>query len=184
MFFAFPTSVAAHAELVSSTPADGAVVAGTPDEIILTYSEAMDPAKSSITLHPAGGAEIARGGVDPDNDTVMRMTPPELEAGAYEIRSTATALDGHIEHEIVKFTVSEPTPAPATPSPTPSASPTVAPTASPTASPSASPSPSAAGDQTPTSTTDLLIPILAVLLIVAVLGTMLVRNRSRGGGPA
>ena len=37
------------------------------------------------------GTEVAAGGVDPDNEKAMRIDPPELEPGAYEIRSTAFA---------------------------------------------------------------------------------------------
>jgi hypothetical protein len=184
LLFAWPMPVAAHAELVSSSPADGATLTSTPGEIVLTYSEALDPSKSSIALHGADGAEIARGGVDPDNDTVMRMTPPELNESAYEIRSTAAALDGHIEHEIVRFGVALPPSIPPTETPT-SAPPSIAETAaSPSPSPAASPSPSAAGDQTTSTGADLVIPIVVVLALVVVLGAMLMRGRLQGGGQA
>jgi methionine-rich copper-binding protein CopC len=178
-----PVAVMAHAELESATPADGAVLAAPPTEIVITYTEELDPSKSSLTLHDASGAEVASGGVDPDNDAAMRIDPPTLAPGTYEIRSTAVAAhDGAIDRETLTFTISEPTPAPTeAPTPTPSAAPSETPAA--TALPSAVPSPAPSADGTNASSTDVLVPILAAIVLVAVLGGWLL-SRSRGRGPA
>jgi hypothetical protein len=179
----WPAAAFAHAELESASPADGAVLEAPPTEIVFTYTEELDPSGSSLTLHDASGAQLAAGGVDPSDDLVMRIDPPELVAGAYEIRSTAlSAHDDHLERNVVTFTVTEPTPPP-TPSPTPAPSATATPTTPPTASPSAAPSPSPSADGTPASTTDVLIPIVAAVVLVALLGAWLF-GRSRGRGPA
>ena len=179
----WPAAAFAHAELESASPADGAILEAPPTEIVFTYTEELDPSGSSLTLHDARGTQLAAGGVDPSDDLVMRIDPPELVAGAYEIRSTAlSAHDDHLERNVVTFTVTEPTPPP-TPSPTPAPSATATPTTPPTASPSAAPSPSPPADGTPTSTTDVLIPIVAAVVLVALLGAWLF-GRSRGRGPA
>jgi hypothetical protein len=179
----WPAAAFAHAELESASPADGAVLEAPPTEIVFTYTEELDPSGSSLTLHDARGTQLAAGGVDPSDDLVMRIDPPELVAGAYEIRSTAlSAHDDHLERNVVTFTVTEPTPPP-TPSPTPAPSATATPTTPPTASPSAAPSPSPPADGTPASTTDVLIPIVAAVVLVALLGAWLF-GRSRGRGPA
>ena len=179
----WPAAAFAHAELESASPADGAILEAPPTEIVFTYTEELDPSGSSLTLHDASGTQLAAGGVDPSDDLVMRIDPPELVAGAYEIRSTAlSAHDDHLERNVVTFTVTEPTPPP-TPSPTPAPSATATPTTPPTASPSAAPSPSPSADGTPASTTDVLIPIVAAVVLVALLGAWLF-GRSRGRGPA
>ncbi|HET9456906.1 MAG TPA: copper resistance CopC family protein [Candidatus Limnocylindrales bacterium] len=179
----WPAAAFAHAELETATPADGAVLEAPPTEIVFTYTEELDPTGSSLTLHDASGSQIAAGGVDPSDALIMRIDPPELAAGAYEVRSTAlSAHDDHLERNVVSFTVSEPTPAP-TPSQTPIPSATAEPTAPPSASPSAAPSPSPSEDGTPASTTDVLIPIVAAIVLVALLGAWLL-SRSRGRRPA
>ena len=71
-----PGLVAAHAELETSSPKDTEVVEGTPAEIWGTYSEAVKVDGSSLVLQDAGsGKELARGGVDPDDDKRMVITP-------------------------------------------------------------------------------------------------------------
>lgn len=180
-----PLVALAHAELESASPPDGAVLDSPPSEIVLTFTEALDAVKSHMELIGPDGSQVASGVVDPDNDKAMRIDPPELSPGAYEIRSTAFAAhDGALKREVLTFTVNAPSPTPtATPIPAPSASAT--PFASPSASPSASPTPApSAGGPTSGSGADVLLPILAALIVVAVLGAMLLRGRSRGGGRA
>jgi methionine-rich copper-binding protein CopC len=176
-----PGVAAAHSELESANPADGAVLDASPPEIVLTFSETLDPQKSSISLRDASGAEVAGARVDPDDDTVMRFTPPTLAPGAYEIRWTSVAEDGDLLRGTVHFEVAA---AEVTSSPTaePSESPSAVATASagPTTAPS--PSPSAAGGQT-ASSSDVILPILAAIVLIAVLGAWLLRNRARGARP-
>ncbi len=182
---ALPSSVAAHSELETAVPADGAVVTGTPPEIVLTFSDALDSKKSSMTLHDATGVQLAKNGVDLADNTVMRLIPAALAAGTYEVRWTSAALDGDILRGTLQFTVVAPTPSPtsaptATPSPSPSASPSPEPSASPSPSPSASPPPGPAN----ASGGDVLLPIIAAIVVIGILGAMLLRGRSRGGGRA
>jgi copper resistance protein C len=180
---ALPPGVAAHSELKTADPADGAVLSAPPAEVVLTFTDTLDPAKSSVTLHDAAGTEIAKGAVDPTDDAVMRLTPPALDPGTYEIRWTSAALDGDLLRGILHFTLTAPTPSP-TPTATPSAAPSASP--SPSAAPSVipSPSPSASPGPASTSASDVILPILAALVLVGVLGAVLLRGRSRGGGSA
>jgi methionine-rich copper-binding protein CopC len=179
-----PATVLAHAELETTTPDDGAVVEGTPTEIVATFSEALDDG-SSLSLRDAAGDEVARSEPDPDDPTRMVIADvPELAPGAYTVRWTASSDDGHLERDTWSFTVAvvltpSPTTAPtasATPAPSTAPTPTVAPTPSSAASPTASPAP---GDGDPTSGTDVLIPIIAGLAIVAIAGGVLLSRRGR-----
>jgi methionine-rich copper-binding protein CopC len=169
---------AAHAELTASDPADGSEVAG-PFEgpITLSFSESLGENSRAELLDDQGDA-IADASFDatqPDQLTIELDAP--LAAGDYRIEIVAAGADGHIERPVVEFTVLEPEPTtPPAPSPTAAPSSSAAPSAAPSASPAPTPTPSA--DGTPTAgSSDVLIPILAAVIAVAVLGFVLLRNR-------
>jgi methionine-rich copper-binding protein CopC len=181
---ALPLAASAHSELETSSPADKSTVAGTPDEILLTFSETLNPKKSSILLLDSRGAQVAKAGVDLTDDTVMRLAPPTLEAGGYEIDWTSVALDGDLLRGKVTFTVTAPTPSPTVvPTATASSAATIAPTTNPTASPSASASAVASPAPAPASASgaDVIVPVLVAIVLIAVLGAILLRGRSGGG---
>lgn len=198
--FGVAATATAHAELVTPTPADGATVEGTPPEISGVYSEPMTAGGSSLKLEDASGAVIATGGVVPGDDTKMAIDPvPELAPGTYTVASTTTsAADGDIDRKKWSFTVTaaatpEPTPTPtATAVPSASAPPasasaapasaTAQPTAAPSAAPTsaaATPAPSADGGSSTSSGTDVLLPILAAVVILVVIGGYLYSRRDR-----
>ena len=184
-FMMFPAGVAAHAELEKATPADGATVEGTPAEISATFSEALDPDRSTFSLRTAAGERLAVGFIDPEDPTRMIIDPvPELAPGVYEARWTAKGSDDHLERDTWSFTVAPapspsataaPTPASsASAEPTPSATPEPSPT--PPASPSASPAPT---DPAGSTDGDVILPIVAALAIVLVAAAVLLSRRGR-----
>ena len=179
LLLAVPAAALAHAEFAESSPADGEVVEGTPAEITADFTESLAD-NSTFELFDAADELVARGAIDPENDARMAIDPPDLAPGEYKIEWRAFAADGHQELGTYTFTVTaapEPTP---TPPPTPSAQASAPPTAGP-ASPSptsASPSPTESPDTEPTAGTgDVLIPILAAVILVAVLGGYLLTRR-------
>jgi methionine-rich copper-binding protein CopC len=169
---------AAHAELTASDPADGSEVPG-PFEgpISLSFSESLGDNSRAELLDDQGDA-IADGSFDaaqPDQLTIELDAP--LVAGDYRIEIVAAGADGHIERPVVEFTVLEPEPTiTAAPPPTAAPSATAALSAAPSASSAPTPTPSADGTRTAGSS-DVLIPILAAIIAVAVLGFVLLRNR-------
>ena len=175
-----PATALGHAELDTATPADGSTVEGTPDLIELLFTEAVTEG-SSLELRGADDTVLATGGPDPAGTIRMTLIPPTLGPGTYTVRWTARAADSHVERGTVSFTVVEPPPTPsATPTPAPSV--TAAPTPSPTPTPEATPSPSPTPSPEPTDPTaaggDVLIPIVAAVVLLGVLGAYLVRRRS------
>ena len=179
-----PSVALAHAELEETTPADGATIEGTPTEIVAIFSEDLEDA-SSLSLRDAAGAEVAKGGRDPEDHTRLVITDlPVLAAGAYEVRWTASSDDGHLERDTWSFTVvAPPTPSPtppptATPAPAATPGPTGTPTLEPTVAPSASAAP-APDDEVAASGGEVLIPIVVGLAIVAVAGGWLLSRRDR-----
>lgn len=184
-----PGSVLAHADLDTPTPADGATVQGAPPTIEATFTQDVDPDGSSLQLRDAAGAVVATGSVDPDKPRRMVIDPvPDLPAGEYEIRwTTFSAEDGEgPERGTWTFMVTAPpTPEP-TPEPTPAPSLTPVPTPEPTATPEASAAPSPTIEPGPTgpadADSDVLIPIVLGLALVAVAGAVLMRRRRRAPG--
>jgi methionine-rich copper-binding protein CopC len=181
-----PGAVLGHAELDTATPADKATVP-PPTEVVLTFTETLDPSKSSIKLADAGGQIVAEGStVDTGNTKTMRLVTPDLAAGTYTVRwISASAQDGDLDHGTTTFTVTAATPPPASASPSAAATDaSIAPSPSPTTAPSVAPSPSAPPAAPATSTSDAIIPIVVVVVVVAGLGLWLLRGRGRGRGPA
>jgi copper resistance protein C len=146
---ALPGAVAAHAELQSTSPAAGSTVVIPPDVVTATFDDDLVASKSSIEVLGPDGSTIATGGVAADDPKTLSVGVPPLAAGAYRVRWTAAAEDGHIERGRFDFTIAE------APSPTPTAARTPAsaapgqtagaPTSLPaTTSPALSPAPSQA----------------------------------------
>jgi methionine-rich copper-binding protein CopC len=173
---ALPGVAAAHAQLDTATPEDGSTVEGTPAEIAGTYTQDLDPDRSSLRLLDPNDQVIAEGVVDPDDIRRMVIADvPDLAPGDYTVRSTAwSAEDNESERVVWGFSVvAAPTPSPTpTPTPVPSATPEPTPTATPTATPtpvaSATPAPSGGdGSATPTGS-EVLLPIVAAIAILAI----------------
>jgi len=162
-----PAGVAAHAELATSDPADGAILADSPREISGEFSEALDAARSTMELRAPGLlGPLATGGV-PDDGPATRMAIvdlPTFAPGAYEVRwTTVTADDNGVERGTFRFTLVA-----ATESPSPIAEPplTPAPASSPTPAPT-----------TGSTTGDLLVPLVVLAGVLAGGGVLLARRR-------
>jgi len=185
VILAVPGSALAHAELQRSIPDNGETVTDPVTVVTGTYSQDL-AANSKLLVKDASGATVATGTVDPGNVRRMVARPDApLENGTYEVQSTSvSADDGDIERVQWTFTVA----VAASPSPTdvpsvsagtsssPEATPSVVPSASATEAPSPSPAP---GDSTSDSS-NVILPIIAALAIVAIGGVYLLdRNRGR-----
>lgn len=191
---ALPGSVLAHAELQRAIPADGETVTDPVTVVTGSYSQDL-AANSKLLVKDASGATVATGSVDPGNVRRMIARPASpLGNGAYEVQSTSvSADDGDIERVQWTFAVA----LAASASPTAVASPSAEPTpictdlcsgqpsggepssASP-ASASPAPSPSPAPGDSSSDSSNVVLPIIAALAIVAIgAGYLLNRNRGR-----
>ncbi len=181
-----PGAVLGHAELSTVTPADTSTVGGPPAEIVMTFTETLDPGRSTIRLLDAAGTLVVEGGtVDPGDDVMtMRLAiPANLAPGTYTIRWTSFSTeDNEQDRGTTTFTL---TPSTAPPTTQPSNLPVDAPSASaPPASvvPSTAPSPSAPPSTPTASASDALIPIIVAIFAILGLGLWLARGRCRRGG--
>lgn len=174
----------AHAALESATPGPADEVAGSPDEVVLRFSQDLDPSRTSIEVRNAAGAGVARGGELGEGQREFRLAVPELSPGVYEVRWTSfSAEDGELARDAYTFTVV----AAASPSPSPTASATAATSPSATPAPTlatttpAAPSPSAdatGGEGSESAdAAGVLAPIIAALLVVGAIALWLARRR-------
>ena len=100
-----PSAAAAHARLVSSTPAAGSSGA-SPRAISLTFSEKMAPAFSTFEVVNAAGVKTpVRTTVSEDGRTLSAPVVRPLAAGAYVINWRLASSDGHRMTGSVPFTV-------------------------------------------------------------------------------
>jgi methionine-rich copper-binding protein CopC len=179
-----PGLVLGHAELETATPADKSVVTEPVAEVSGMYSEAMKPDGSSLVVKDATGTQVAKGSVDPEDDTRMFATPTTpLGNGAYTVESTTLAEDGDVEHAKWTFTVA----VAASPSPTAVASAAASAVASAAATPLAAtpiatvaPAPSPSGDGTATASGgDVVLPIIVALIVLGAGAAYLLTRRNR-----
>jgi copper resistance protein C len=178
---AAPISVSAHSELKSSDPADGASVASPfTGPLVLTFSEHLADGSKADLVGP-DGSNIAVATIAATAATMTFTVPAALAPGDYQVKWTSIADDGDLLRGILRFSVASPTSTPAAPTPAPSM--TSAPSAT-----AATPSSAAATAEAPAPTpapasdtgggSDVILPIIVVLVIVAAGAFYLVR-RSR-----
>jgi methionine-rich copper-binding protein CopC len=99
------TTAAAHAELVSSTPSAGEMLAGPPDEIELVFSESVGEPAALVVL-AADGSEVDGGELQLIDDTVSRTYDPAAFApGSYTASYEVTSADGHAIAGTISFMV-------------------------------------------------------------------------------
>lgn len=187
-----PGVVVAHAALDVPTPADGAILEGSPPVIKGTFTQDMDPETSSLDLRNAAGDVLAEGGVAADDSRRMVIEGvPELAPGEYEVRwTTLSTEDGEVERGTWSFTVTAAATAVPTLPQAPTALPSVAPTTARTSDPTPPSSPATSDMPTPipssggaeSASGDVLLPIVAALVLVLVAAGLLVTRRGRGTG--
>lgn len=142
---ALPLSLAApawaHDELLSTLPANGAVLAEPPTEVSLTFREEVGALGTAVVVTDGAGAKLADGKVVIDGPLVTQAITTPTAAGTVRVSYRIVSADGHTVTGTFSFTV----PAPA------SRSESVSPTdsASPPQTARASSSPAAADSSTP-----------------------------------
>jgi len=94
----------AHTELVSTDPAEGAVLDDSPGQVRLTFNEPIRLVDGSIQLFDATGRELASTAYSSDA-TVQVEVPRTLQAGSYVVSWRVIAEDGHPVTGALTFSV-------------------------------------------------------------------------------
>jgi methionine-rich copper-binding protein CopC len=96
----------AQAIIQSSEPAAGAAVTGPDVDIVLHYNSRLDLERSRLTLRRPDGVvtPVSTGKPGPD-PAVITARVAGLASGAYVLHWQVLALDGHLTHGDIPFTV-------------------------------------------------------------------------------
>ncbi|HEY3603109.1 MAG TPA: copper resistance CopC family protein [Sporichthyaceae bacterium] len=86
---------AAHTELESSSPANGALLKHSPTQAKLTFSESVTPIRDKFVLRGAGGSPVEIGRVKRAGDSVIVPIKESLENGTYLLSYGVISDDGH-----------------------------------------------------------------------------------------
>ncbi|MEP7189623.1 MAG: copper resistance CopC family protein, partial [Roseiflexaceae bacterium] len=100
--------VVAHANLLRSEPAAGALLDKSPPSLMLEFSEELDPSFSQTQLFDSQNqlVEPGPGEVDPTTPRVLRLILPDLPKGSYTaLWRVRSSIDGHISQGSLPFGV-------------------------------------------------------------------------------
>ncbi|HEX7759437.1 MAG TPA: copper homeostasis periplasmic binding protein CopC [Caulobacteraceae bacterium] len=102
------SAASAHPKLLSASPAPGGSIAGSPREIRLSFSEAVYPRLSAVTLSNRAGAVVKTGRVNTAAGNSRQVVAPinaPLAPGRYHVAWRAVSTDTHHVQGQFDFTV-------------------------------------------------------------------------------
>ena len=97
----------AHAFLERADPPVGSEVATAPQQLVLTFSEGVEPLFTQVQMHDASGAAVAVGKphAEPGDERKLVVPLPVLSGGTYTVTWHATSVDTHKTEGQFKFSV-------------------------------------------------------------------------------
>lgn len=107
---AVPCRAFAHAALVATEPADGAVLAQNPARFSLTFSEPVSPLV--LTLVRPDGSQLALTSSRLNDQTVEIDNPETLKSGTHVLSWRVVSVDGHPVGGSALFSIGAPSAAP------------------------------------------------------------------------
>lgn len=97
----------AHAELVSTDPAEGAVLTEAPDEVTLTFSEPVRLGADAVGTYDAGGRLLDSAARAADKVVTIDV-PDDLAEGSYVVTWRVISADGHPVAGSLSFSIGAP----------------------------------------------------------------------------
>jgi zinc/manganese transport system permease protein len=104
---AYAMPALAHAILDRASPPAGSEISGSPHEIVLTFTEGIEPLFSTVELRDARGGVMAttRPRTIQQNNRKLVVEIPALSSGTYTVIWHATSVDTHKTEGSYRFTV-------------------------------------------------------------------------------
>ncbi|MGO1851657.1 copper resistance CopC family protein, partial [Microbacterium sp.] len=99
-------AASAHAELLSTTPEDGAALDQAPAEAVLTFNEPVQLIDGSIRLFP-GDEDPLTLDAHVSNTSVVAVLPADVNDGAYALSYRVVSADGHPISGAITFTIGD-----------------------------------------------------------------------------
>ena len=99
-------NVSAHAFLAKATPAVGSTVSQAPTQVLIDFTEGVEPLFSAITVQNAQGAQVEAGKPHlAGGQTHLAIDFKPLPPGVYTVVWHATSVDTHKTEGKFTFTV-------------------------------------------------------------------------------
>jgi copper resistance protein C len=97
----------AHAFLDHASPSVGSTVRGSPAEVRLWFTEALEPSFSTLRVVDQGGAQVDQGNkaVDPSDRTLLKVSLRPLSPGSYKVVWRVLSVDTHTTEGSFSFSV-------------------------------------------------------------------------------
>jgi methionine-rich copper-binding protein CopC len=102
--FLVSTAANAHAFLDHAEPRVGSTVSAAPKEVVLFFSQNLEPAFSTIEVSDASGARVDQGKAKV-SATTMRVGVKPLPPGTYRVRWQVLSVDTHTTEGNFSFSV-------------------------------------------------------------------------------
>ncbi len=101
------STVHAHALLDHANPRVGSTVAAAPTELLLWFTQKLEPAFSSVEVRDSNGARVddGRAQVDSSDASLLRVPLKPLASGSYEVRWRVLSVDTHTTEGRFRFNV-------------------------------------------------------------------------------
>jgi copper resistance protein C len=101
------TAVRAHAFLDHASPLVGSTVASAPHEVVLTFTQNLEPAFSTVEVTDGNGARVDQGKASVSGNT-MRIGLKTIGSGSYKVNWHALSVDTHTTQGAFTFRVGNP----------------------------------------------------------------------------
>jgi len=107
LFLCVASSAHPHALLDHANPRVGSTVASAPMELLLWFTQKLEPAFSNVEVRDSNGARVDEGHaqVDPSDGSLLRVALKPLPTGSYEVRWRVLSVDTHTTEGRFRFIV-------------------------------------------------------------------------------
>lgn len=100
-----PAGAAAHATLIRTSPADGAVLDGPPQTVRVEFDDRIHVAHGNAAVSNANNASVLKGAPRANGHTLVLPLRAGLADGSYSVRWSIVSEDGHPEQGVLAFAV-------------------------------------------------------------------------------
>ena len=99
-----PVAAQAHAFLDHASPLVGSTVPAAPHEVVMTFTQNLEPAFSTAQVTDSGGARVDQGKAQVSGST-MTIGLKSIGPGSYKVHWHALSVDTHSTEGTFAFTV-------------------------------------------------------------------------------
>jgi copper transport protein len=105
LVFGWAAPAAAHAAVVSSSPAQGQHLETAPHAVTVVFDQPVQPDAGGLVVLDSGGQPVQVSSSHPTPDRLEATLPASLGSGAYVSDYTVTSVDGHVVSGGIVFLV-------------------------------------------------------------------------------